>query len=152
MKFNKGKCRVLHLGRDNPGTTLQVGADLLQSSSAERDLEVLVDNRIDHEPAMCPCGQQGQWHPGVHQEECGRQVEAITSLPLCPAMVMLHLESCVQFWAPQFKKDRELLERVQQRATKTMRGLQYLSYKERLSDLGLEERRLRGEVVESPSL
>ena len=34
MKFSKGKCRVLHLGRNNP----RLRADLLQSSSVERDL------------------------------------------------------------------------------------------------------------------
>jgi len=144
MKFNKAKCKVLHMGRGNPKHKYRLGGQWLKSSPEEKDFGVLVDEKLNMSWQCALAAQKANRILGcIKRSVASRSREGI--LPLYSSLVRPHLESCIHLWSPQRRKDMDVLEWVQRRAMKMIQGLDYLSYKDRLRELGLfslEKRRL----------
>jgi len=111
MKFNKGKCRVLQLVRNNPMHQYRLGVDLLESSSAESVLGLLVDDRLTMNWQYALFAKKTNGILGCMKKSVTSRSREVL-LPLYSALVRPHLEYCIQFWAPQLKKDEKLLETV----------------------------------------
>ncbi|RMB97766.1 hypothetical protein DUI87_13737 [Hirundo rustica rustica] len=142
VRFNKTKGQVLHFGHNNPCSATGWGW-CSWTASRQKGTCSTDGQQAGHEPAVCPGGQEGQWHLAwIRNGVASRNSDSSPVLSsgeaaprvLCPVL------------GPQFRKDMEGLERVQSRATRLVRGLEHKSCEEWLRDLGLfllEKRRLR---------
>ncbi|PKU46829.1 hypothetical protein llap_2913 [Limosa lapponica baueri] len=148
-KFNKVKCKVLQIGWGNLKHNYRLGREWNESSTEEKYLWVLVDEKLNMSWQHMLAGQKSNRILScIKRSGASRSREVV--VPLYSALVRPHLVDCFQLWSPQHKKDIDLLEQVQRRAMKIIRGLGHLSYEDRLRKLGLfslEKRRLQGDLI-----
>ena len=99
MQFNRRKNEVLHLGKNNPRHKYTLGAEWLESSSAEKDLGVLLDNKltISYQCALVSKKANSILYC-IKKNVTSRSREAIP--PLYSALMRPHLACCIQFPVP----------------------------------------------------
>ena len=150
MQFNVDKCSVIHLGHKNKQYDYKLGDSALKKSVKEKDLGVEVDSSMKFSNQCNVAVKNANVTLGIIRRNIKSRKKNII-VKLYKTLVRPKLEYCVQAWCPYLKKDIEIIERVQHRATKLIGECAGLSYNDRLDRaclITLEKRRLRGDLIQ----
>ena len=157
LRFNSvdQKCKVMHIGNNNPGKDYYLSGTKLPVITTEKDLGVTVNNDLSWDK-----------HIDASVKKANSLIAWVTRSVICrskhvmlniyKAMIRPHIEYCVQIWAPAPHHGNWMvimkLENVQRAFTRLIDGIGLLPYDERLKGLNLTtllERRARGDLIET---
>ena len=149
LPFNTGKCKVLHIGNNNPCHRYEINGKKLEKVDEEKDLGVIVDNELKFHKHTAAAVKKANMKLGMIKKSFANLDENILPI-LYTSLVRSHLEYGNLIWGPHFKGDAVAVEKVQRRATKLVRTIKDLSYEGRLRRLNLpslKHRRRRGDMI-----
>ena len=155
LPFNIEKCKVLHLGKNNPkhkysiksGTNNEV---LLQEVEEEKDLGIKFDSQLNFKQHIAECVSKANQRIGLIRRNF-TNLDKTIFVTLYKSLVRPILEYGNTVWQPCFKQDSIQLEKVQRRATKLVKDLRDKSYETRLKVLNLPSlvyRRKRADMLQ----
>ena len=151
MVFNETKCKIMHIGRNNPIIDYSMNGIVLNVTEEERDLGVIVSSSLK---------------PGAQCETAAKMANRVlglisrsfhyrtkdTIVPLYKSLVRPKLEFAAAAWNPWLEKDAECIEKVQKRMIRMLSNVKGSTYEEKLRDAGLttlKDRRERGDLIET---
>ena len=154
LEFNSDKCKVLHLGKNNPHYEYVIQENglsrVLDSTTAEKDLGVTMDPELSFDTHINNIVKKGNQISGMIIRTITNKSPKVM-VPLFKALVRPIIEYGNPVWCPYLKKHINKIEGVQRRFTKCIIGAKNLSYEERLILFNLpslEFRRVRGDLIE----
>ena len=150
MQFNAIKCKIMHIGRNNPCFQYLMNGTILESTDEEKDVGVLIHKSLKPSKQCTLSAKKanqvlGQITRAFHYRD--RHV----FLRLYKQYVRCHLEFAVSVWSPWTNADIEVLEKVQMRAVNMISGLGG-TYEEKLQELNLQslaDRRTRADMIQT---
>ena len=150
MLFNVDKCKVMHIGKENQNLSYYMDGKQLEDVNQEKDLGIIITNDLKPSAHCTQNYTKANRMLGMIARTFSTRDQHIL-LSLYKSVVRPHLEYCSPAWSPYYKKDKDLLEKIQHRFTRMFPELRNLQYSERLNKLGLwtlEERRNRADLIE----
>ena len=155
LNFNSQKCKVLHLGDNNPLYKYFITEDgvnkELEVTTLEKDLGVYVDPELNFNDHINETTKKARKISALLLRTITYKSKDIL-IPLYKALVRPILEYANSVWCPYIRKHINSIERIQRNFTKRIHGLNELEYCERLKILklpSLEFRRIRGDLIEA---
>ena len=155
LHFNVAKCKVLHVGKNNPehnySMTLNGRGQSVGKCTEEKDLGVTFDKAFTFDVHIQRAINKANQMIGLIKRTF-ISPDKDTFVKLYKALVRPHLEYGNIIWHPTLKRQSAAIEKSQKRATRLVRQCKGMSYPERLRFLklhSLKGRRLRGDLIET---
>jgi hypothetical protein len=137
MCFNLAKCKIMHVGANNPCYDYYMRGTKLGTTVEEKDIGVTITKNLKPSAHCSKAAGRatavlGQIKRNFHYRD------RYTFVKLYKQYVRPHLEFAAPAWSPWLQGDKDILERVQEKAVKMVSGLQGTTYPDKCKELGLE--------------
>ena len=151
MEFNLVKCKIMHVGNNNPGHSYTMGGQILTTVTEEKDIGVTVTRNLKPtKHCQKAVGMAGAVLAQLAKNFHYRDRHVFKRLYV--QYVRPHVEFAAPVWSPWNETEKKLIEQVQMRAIRMISGLKGKDYVEKCRELGLdtlEERRRKLDLVQA---